>query len=171
MKKRKPAKRYGSFKKIVEKMRGGGWFYPRDLKSELKLPDRTVDYDLKAGVHIGIFKQKEKKGTYAWIDYTSEEESIRKIFEMWSPIFISDILEKEKTWKDPIEFVEEFVIKIAALETGKDPKDKEIRKICYKIAGEFFRKPTKFLSPEQRKRLLERLKKRQEPLEKVSKSP
>lgn len=164
-------KRWETFKKIIEKMREGGQFYPQDLKSELGLSDRTVDHDLKLGVYVGIFEQKEKRGPYTWIDYKSDEGSIRKTLEMLSPFFMYDLLRKERIWKNPIEFIED-AIKLAALEAGKDPSDKEFRKIYYKIAGEFFSKPTKFLSSEQRKRFLEWIEKRQEErLRKLAKNP
>lgn len=171
MEEKKPEKRYGSLKKIVKKMRGGGWFYPRDLESELKLPDRTVDHALKVGVHLGIFKQKEKKGPYAWIDYRSEEEIIRRILRAWFPIFLFSILEKEKMWKTPIEFIEAVVINSAALEAGKDPQNEDFRKICYEIARQFFSNPEKSLPPEQYKRFREKFeKKREELLRSLSKS-
>jgi len=169
--KRKHEAQWVSFKKIIDRLREGGLFYPRDLERELHMPDRTVDHDLKLGVKLGIFIQKEKKGPYAWIDYRSEEEIVRRILRTWFPIFMFSILEKEKMWNTPIEFIEEVVINSAALEAGKDPRNEDFRKICYEIARQFFSKPEKSLPPEQYKRFREKFeKKREELLQSLSKS-
>lgn len=156
MEKRKRNARWESFAKVIQKMREGGWFHPRDLMVELQLPDRTVDDGLKRGVQIGIFKRDEKTGSYAWVDYTSDEEIVREILEMWTPIFASDIWSKEKLWPDSIDFIEKFVINHVAIKAGKDPHDIELRKTCYKVTKEFLANPEK-VPPGALERLRKRL--------------
>lgn len=145
-------------------MRSGGELYPKDLESELHLPHRTVDHDLKLGVQIGIFKQKKKKGPYAWIDYEPEEEIIRKVLKDWLPLFMERALIDMKKGRSCglMEFIEEFFIKLAAIRVGKDPQDKAFRKLAYKVVNEFFSKPEKFLPAEMVKRLTEAVSKRLE---------
>ena len=145
-------------------MRKGGWLYPRDLRSELGLSDRTVDHDLKLGVHIGIFKQKEKKGPYAWIDYESEEEIIRKVLKNLLPLYIEYALIDMKKGRSGnlMGFIEDVVIKSAAIQAGKDPQEKDFRKLAYKVVKEFASKPERFLPPEMVKRFTEAVRKRLE---------
>jgi len=152
----KRKKRWESFAKVIQRMHKGGWFYPRDLKSELQLPDRTVDHNLKLGVYLGIFKRDEKTGSYAWVDYTSDEEIVREILETWFPMYASDIWSKEKLWPDSIDFIEKFVINHVAIKAGKDPHDIELRKTCYKVTKEFLANPEK-VPPDTYERLRKRL--------------
>jgi hypothetical protein len=137
--------RWSQLKVIIKKMREGGWFSPKDLESELEIPDTTVDHDLKLGVHIGIFKQREERGPYAWIEYQPEEEGINRSLKLLFPIFISDI---EKGGSPHLnEFIND-IIESSAILSGKDPQDTNFRKLVYKIVKECFDNPEKYIEPE-----------------------
>jgi len=127
-------------------MRGGGWFSPKDLASHLDLAERTVDYDLKLGTHIGIFKHDEERGRYAWIEYESGEERVRGLLGTWALGFILNIIFDASL--KPIEWFERYLIPFAAAESGIDPQDEKFRKLCFRVLGEFFKEPERFVTPE-----------------------
>jgi hypothetical protein len=138
--------RWWCLAKVVEKMQGGGWLSPQELALQLNLPERTVDHDLKLGTHIRIFKHDKEKGRYAWIEYESGEENVRRHLETWALGFILSIITDASL--KPIESFERYVIPFAAAESGNDPQDEKFRKLCFRVLGEFFKKPERFVTPE-----------------------
>ena len=63
------------FASVIERMRKGPCT-PKELREELKLPDRTVDTCLRRGCELKIFKRLDH-GLYAWIDYEDTGEKVK----------------------------------------------------------------------------------------------
>ena len=123
-------KRWMQLKRVIEELRNGGWFYPKDLAEQLEIPYSTVKHDLRIGKHIGIFKQEQRRGPYAWIEYDPEEPMIRKAIEDHFPHGVNArMLSKYTTTYDPFE----EALKDAAVLTGNDPRDSGFRERFFKV--------------------------------------
>lgn len=127
--KRRKSRRHEQFRKVIGKLRHGGWFYPKVLQSKLKLPYRTIKHDLRLGLHLGIFKQENEKGPYAWIDYESEEEIIRKVIEDHCPYGVKAVLQSK--YRPSSDLFDE-ICKDAGIISGKNPDDPKFKTLVYK---------------------------------------
>ena len=124
--------RWSQFKRTIDKLRSGGWFYPRDLETQLKLSHRTATYDLKLGIHLDIFKQDGEKGPYAWIDYCDEELIIRQVIEDHYP---RDLNVMFQTKYGSLNEKADDIVREAAIRAGKDPNDIGFRAIVFRVIG------------------------------------
>ena len=124
--------RWSQFKRTIDKLRSGGWFSPKDLETQLKLPHRTATHNLRKGLYLGIFKQDGEKGPYAWIDYCDEEPIIRQVIEDHYPRDPNVMLQ---TKYGSLTEKADDIVSEAAIRAGKDPKDIGFRKIVFEVIG------------------------------------
>ncbi|MCJ7634213.1 hypothetical protein MUP77_17720 [Candidatus Bathyarchaeota archaeon] len=126
---KKVPKRWTQLKRIVEKLRNGGLYYPRELMKELKLSNRTVDACLKHGIYIGIFKQEEERGPYSWVDYEAKEEIIRQVIKDHCPYGVKAALQSK--YRPSSDLFDE-ICKDAGIITGNDPDDPKFKRLVFK---------------------------------------
>ena len=115
-------------KKVVKKLREGGWFTPIELFEAIKKDEegkepvlRSVYGDLELGTSIGIFKKHKEKNAFAWVDYQEDEPLFLKATE--------EYLENTPKLRDkqrPLSNLDvDQIVEAAALKTGKVQEDIE----------------------------------------------
>lgn len=132
-------KRWESMKKVIARLRGGGWFTPNTLLETLNEEDkekkanlRTIKHDLRLGTFTGIFKHDKDKGQYAWIDYSDDEPFILEAIGEYLDNHLQ-LREKERS----ISFADiDEIIDIASVKTGKPRED--IEKLAREVIKRHF---------------------------------